>query len=57
MHNKQNFEAPMHKDFSYTYQMEYRFVWFSLKGVPADGYRYLDLSSLQNIASLHALAN
>ncbi len=47
----------MHKDFSYTYQMEYRFVWFSLKGVPADGYRYLDLSSLQNIASLHALAN
>lgn len=53
MHHNQPLDAVICKDFSYAYQMEYRFVWFSLKIVPADGYLYLDLGSLQDIASLY----
>jgi hypothetical protein len=47
------FDAIMSKDFSYAYQMEYRFVWLSKEKQPAQGYHYLNVGSLEDIASLY----
>lgn len=47
------FDPLMSKHFSFAYQMEYRFVWFSLQGVPATGYRDLDVGPLEDIAFIH----
>jgi hypothetical protein len=55
MHRNGLFDAVMCKDFSYAYQMEYRFVWLSTKKQPAEGYHHLDVGSLKDIASLHLI--
>jgi hypothetical protein len=47
------FNTVMSKDFSYAYQMEYRFAWISQQKMPANGYHYLELGSVEDIASLY----
>ena len=50
--NNPLFMAGLCKDFSFAYQMEWRFQWSSLKGAPTSGYINLSLGSLSDIAVL-----
>ena len=44
----------MSKDFKFAYQREYRFLWFSSNGERPNGFKHLDLESLQDIGEVHA---
>lgn len=44
----------MCKDFRFAYQREYRFLWFSQNGGVPDGFKFLELGSLGNLAKIHA---
>lgn len=48
------FDAAMSKDFRFAYQREYRFLWFPQNGELADGFKFLDLGNLGNLAEVHA---
>jgi len=50
------FDTIMSKDFSFAYQMEYRFIWFSLEGIAASGYKCLHLGPLDDIAFVYNLS-
>lgn len=45
--------ATMCKDFRFAHQREYRFLWFSQRGDEPDGFKFLELGSLQDLAELH----
>jgi hypothetical protein len=51
----QHIDAGGSKDFSYAYQRENRFIWAHPQGVPAQGYKFVYLGSLADIAEIHAL--
>lgn len=43
----------MSKDFRFAYQREYRFIWFPQNGEIPEGFKFLELGSLDNIAELY----
>lgn len=45
----------MSKDFSFAYQMEYRFIWFSEKNTVTDNYILLNIGSIEDISYLYKL--
>jgi hypothetical protein len=45
----------MSKNFSFDYQMEYRFIWFSKEDLHADKHIFLELGSIEQIGLLHKL--
>lgn len=47
------FDAAMSKDFKFAYQREYRFLWFSQNEEQVDGFKFLSLGSLGNLADVH----
>ncbi len=51
----QYFSATMSKDFSYAYQMEYRFLWDPLNNGSAKKYIEVNLGSLNDICELYVL--
>ena len=52
---KQRLDAGFSKDFMYAYQRERRFLWQHLGGTPAEGYKFLSIGSLEDIAEIHSL--
>jgi hypothetical protein len=46
------FNAGMCKDFKFAFEREYRFLWVNLTGGEANGYKYLNLGPLTDIAAL-----
>jgi len=48
------FDAGISKNFRFAYQREYRFLWFSQDGDVPDGFKFLELGSLGNLAEVHA---
>lgn len=51
----QRLNAGSSKDFCYAYQRENRFIWFHPQGIPAQGYKFLSLGSLADIAEIHTI--
>ncbi len=51
----QVFSAGISKDFCYAYQRENRFIWLHPQDIPAQGYKFLSLGSLADIAEIHTL--
>jgi hypothetical protein len=49
----QHVSATMSKDFSYAYQMEYRFVWHPLNNGNAEEYIEVNIGSLKDICELY----
>ncbi len=54
MPENQYFDAAMCKDFRFTYQREYRFLWIHLQDREPTGFRYLDLGPLRDIVELYS---
>lgn len=52
---KQVIHPPIYKDFRFAYQREYRFFWISPSEQPTDGFKFLQLGPLQDIAQLSVL--
>ena len=50
---KQRIDNAVSKDFRFAYQKEYRFLWASFQGLPAEGHKSLELGPLGDIVSLH----
>ena len=50
---RQDLTPPLHKDFRFAYQREYRFSWTPLRGELSKGFIELALGSLEGIAELH----
>jgi len=46
-------DAGMSKDFRFAYQREYRFLWFPKDAEVADGFKFLALGSLRDLAEVH----
>jgi hypothetical protein len=46
-------DAGMSKDFKFSYQREYRFIWMPLNGEQADGYKLLALGNINNQVEIH----
>lgn len=46
-------DTAMSKNFRFAYQREYRFLWFSQNGAVPDGFKFLELGSLGNLAEIH----
>lgn len=55
MGHNQYFDAAMSKDFRFAYQREYRYIWASLKEQEASGFKYLNLGSIEDIATIHKI--
>lgn len=51
----EHFDAAMCKDFRFTYQREYRFLWFSPQGDDAVDFKSLEVGSLEDVAELHGI--
>ena len=49
------FNPTISKDFSFAYQMEYRYLWFPEERYSAKDYIYLNLGSINDIAFLYGL--
>lgn len=49
----QYFDTAMCKDFRFAYQREYRYICTSLGGAEAEGFKYLELGSIEDIATIH----
>jgi hypothetical protein len=49
------FDPYLSKNFSYAYQMEYRFIWFTKENIRTDNFIYLDVGSLKDIVYIHKL--
>jgi len=47
------FDAGMCKDFRFAYQREYRFLWFAQNEEVANGFKFLSLGSLHDLAEVH----
>lgn len=47
------FNAGMCKDFRFAYQREYRFLWFPQNEEVTDGFKFLSLGSLFDLAEIH----
>jgi len=50
----EHIDPAMSKDFKFAYQREYRFLWFSPEGIQPNGFIFLNLGDLQDIAEVHA---
>jgi hypothetical protein len=48
------FDAAMSKDFKFAYQREYRFLWFPQNEELVEGFRFLSLGNLGNLAEIHS---
>jgi hypothetical protein len=46
-------DAGMYKDFRFAYQREYRFLWSPPSDIVPDGFKYLNLGSLDDLAEIH----
>lgn len=53
----QYFDAAMCKGFRFSYQREYRYIWTSLEGIEAGGFKYLELGSIEDIATIYKFNN
>jgi hypothetical protein len=53
MSANQYFNAAMCKDFRFAYQREYRFLWMPMGGQEAEGFKFLELDLLKELAELH----
>lgn len=53
MSGNQYFNAAMCKDFRFAYQREYRFLWMPMGGQEAEGFKFLELDPLEDLAELH----
>lgn len=51
---KQRIDNAMSKDFRFAYQREYRILWASFHGLSAEGFKFLELGPLGDIAELHS---
>jgi hypothetical protein len=51
--NHRDIDARMFKDFSFAYQREYRFLWMHQNGRESNGFKYLNLGPLHDIAEIH----
>jgi len=47
------FDLYMSKDFSYAYQMEYRFIWFSKDNIKSDKFIFLDIGSIEDVGYIY----
>lgn len=47
------FNAGMCKDFRFAYQREYRFLWFPKNDEVAEGFKFLSLGGLHDLAEVH----
>lgn len=47
------FDAAMSKDFRFAYQREYRYIWESIEGQLTSDFKYLNLGSIEDIATIY----
>jgi hypothetical protein len=45
--------AGMCKDFRFAYQREYRFLWFPQNNQVPEGFKFISLGSLRDLAEVH----
>jgi hypothetical protein len=50
----EHFDAWTFKDFKFAYQREYRFIWVPQHDAVPDGFKFLRLGNLSDLAEVHA---